>query len=82
MSYTQEGVAVDTQKKRAGRPQKFDHEANKSKLRDRFPYIAPDVRAMLLNIIEANAQYWYCEAGGNVARFELLFNNEKHATNE
>ncbi len=79
MSYRAEGVDANTQTRRAGRPQKFDHAANQSKLRERFPYIAPDVRAMLLNVIEANVRYWYCEAGGSAARFELLFNNEKHA---
>ena len=79
MSYTAEGVEANTQNRKAGRPQKFDHVANQSKLRERFPYIAPDVRAMLLNVIEANARYLYCEAGGSAARFERLFNNEKHA---
>ena len=79
MSYTAEGVEANTQNRKAGRPQKFDHVANQSKLRERFPYIAPDVRAMLLNVIEANARHWWCEAGGSVQRFELLFNNEKHA---
>ena len=79
MSYTAEGVDANTQTRRAGRPQKFDHAANQSKLRDQFSYISPDVRAMILNIIEANARHWWCEAGGSAARFELLFNNEKHA---
>lgn len=79
MSYQAEGVEANTQTRRAGRPQKFDHVANQSKLRDQFSYISPDVRAMILNIIEANARHWWCEAGGSAARFELLFNNEKHA---
>ena len=78
MSYTAEGVEATTQNRKAGRPQKFDHAANQSKLRDQFSYISPDVRAMILNIIEANARHWWCEAGGSAARFELLFNNETH----
>ena len=82
MSYTHEGVTVNTRKRQAGRPEMFDHAANARKLRERFPYISPDVRAMLLNVIEANARHWYFRAGGDAVEFELFFNQEKHATND
>ena len=76
MSYQAEGVEVNTRK---GRPRRLDHAANQDNLREKFRYLGADTRAMILNIIEANARHWYCEAGGSRANFEILFNNEIHA---
>lgn len=77
MSYAKEGVEVNALER--SRPEKFDHTSNQKKLLKRFGYIDPATRALILNIIEANARHWYCEAGGSRANFERLFNNELHA---